>query len=102
MGEFQIETSLVSNECLNLPGYERTLGLRRGDCIADRIWNRGHYLAARGVGVGRKILSMRRDERRRGSTSTSAGDDVWVGGWRTAPQNIFFWRLWSCSGSRAT
>ena len=68
--------------CPNLPSYERTLGLRRGDCIADRIWFRGRYLAARGVGVGRKILSVMRDERRRGSSSTSAGDDVlgwWLG-----------------------
>ena len=48
--------------------------------MANRKWFRGRYLAARGVGVGREILSVMRDERRRGSTSTSAGDDV-LGWW---------------------
>ena len=65
--------------CPNLPSYIRTLGPRRGDCIANRKWFRGRYLAARGVGAGREIVSVMRYERKSGTSSTSAGDDVWVG-----------------------
>ena len=49
--------------------------------MANRKWFRGRYLAARGVGVGRKILSVMRNKRERRPSSSTASDDV-LGWWR--------------------